>query len=99
MSQNTKPGREAWLSFWRGMCFFRRGLRVLGLRRLRPAGGFLVDRSEVAALQDIVAVRLLANVVEDAMCFGVVMGRLCLIVAQPKVCCQQIMAPGKQGLH
>src|SRR2546427_309063 len=83
-----------------GSFFLQLFLRVfswsLRLRGLRPASGFLVDGGEIAALQDIVAACFFADIVQHAMCLGVVARGFCLVAAEAKRLRQQVVALGQQ---
>src|SRR2546425_4877306 len=75
--------------------FFR---SLLGLGSL-PASGFPVDGGEVAAFQHVVCVRLFADVVQNSVRLGVVVGSLGLIAAEAKRLAQQIVALGERRLQ
>src|SRR5258708_3190955 len=79
----TKP---SWL-------FFLIGARESGGGSL-SATRFLVDGGEIAAFHDIVAVRFLADLIKDPMCFGIMMKGLSLIATQAKRLSLQIVVPG-----
>jgi len=64
-----------------------------------PLGRIRVDGGEVAALHHIIGVRFLVNVVQDAMGFGVLERRICLIAAEPKRLAHREVAFGRGSLQ